>query len=45
MEDSVSNDDLRGSVETRYWGAECKDCLAEKRLRAKGAKLSIGMQN
>lgn len=38
MEGSVSNDDLRGSVETRYWGAECKDCLAEKRLRAKGAR-------
>lgn len=40
MADRVSSRDTRGSVETRYWQGECKDCLAEKRMRAKGSKSS-----
>jgi HrpA-like RNA helicase len=33
MADSVSDDRIRGRAEARYWGAQCKDCLAEQRIR------------
>ena len=38
MADGVSDDAGHALVETRYWGAECKDCLAEKRMRGKESK-------
>jgi HrpA-like RNA helicase len=33
MDDGVTEGGVRGQVQTRSWGAECKDCLAERRMR------------
>lgn len=33
MADHLNEDRMRGHATARYWGAECKDCLAERRIR------------
>ena len=33
MAEDMSDDEMRGRATTGYWGAECKDCAAERRLR------------
>lgn len=42
MADDLNEDRMRGHATARYWGAECKDCVAERRLRQEAKQANGG---